>query len=96
VGPGAAAGELPEEQGRLGGGPVAETEEPQAPGRAAVPHHRRGHLARLAGRVAGGEHIGGRAAEIGVKSRCFGVLDRDHNVRAVVGSAGQRGEAGGQ
>ena len=75
---------------------VAKPDEQQPPGLVADPHGHRRDLARLAGSVAGGEHVRRRAAQIGIKSRRCRALDRDRDVRTVVGLAGHRGEMGSQ
>jgi hypothetical protein len=79
-----------------GGGFVAQPEEQQAPWLVTGPDRHRGDVAGLAGRVAGGEHVRGGPAEIGVESRRLRSLDRDHDVLAVVGPAGHRGKVNSQ
>jgi hypothetical protein len=69
-------------------GPVAEPEEQQAPGVVADPHRRRGDVTGVTARLAGGEHAGGRAAEVGLKPSRAGVLDGYRDVLAVLGRAG--------
>jgi hypothetical protein len=80
----------------VGGVQGTQAQEGQPVRTATEPDGDRGDLPRLAGRLAGREHAGGRAAEIGIQARRSGVLEGDHDVRSAAGGAGQRGKVGSQ